>query len=296
MSQPAAEPLLSARSLVKTFGPVRAVDGVSLDVYAGEVLGIIGDNGAGKSTFLSLLTGFHHPDSGSILYRGKQVSVGSPRVARNALKIEMIYQKLELAPDLPVWQNLFLGEELRRFGVFSDRAHMRCRAGEILRELNLKITADDILGELSGGEQQAVAIGRALLFDRQIIIMDEPTAAISVQKVQDVLTSDRPAACGWKVRADGEPPAGGSAGGVRPDRCVLSRHDKARAGEQRGSARATWCTRCSDGCRITMAGLPVCGPVVSRVGGSCVWLGRPGCGGHRGGVGRRLWRCWLLRR
>ena len=188
MSQPAAEPLLSARSLVKTFGPVRAVDGVSLDVYAGEVLGIIGDNGAGKSTFLSLLTGFHHPDSGSILYRGKQVSVGSPRVARNALKIEMIYQKLELAPDLPVWQNLFLGEELRRFGVFSDRARMRRRAGEILRELNLKITADDILGELSGGEQQAVAIGRALLFDRQIIIMDEPTAAISVQKVQDVLT------------------------------------------------------------------------------------------------------------
>lgn len=181
-------PLLSARALVKTFGAVRAVDGVSLDIYPHEVVGIIGDNGAGKSTFLSLLTGFHHPDSGSILYRGRQVSVGSPRVARNALKIEMIYQKLELAPDLTVWENLFLGEERRRFGIFADRPAMRRRAADILHELNLKISADDLLGELSGGEQQAVAIGRALLFDRQIIIMDEPTAAISVQKVQDVLT------------------------------------------------------------------------------------------------------------
>ncbi|HSU04692.1 MAG TPA: ATP-binding cassette domain-containing protein [Acetobacteraceae bacterium] len=183
----AAPPLLSARALVKTFGPVRAVDGVSLDVYPREVLGIIGDNGAGKSTFLSLLTGFHHPDSGRILYRGRTVTVGSPRIARNALKIEMIYQKLELAPDLTVWENLFLGEELRRFGLLADRWRMRRRATQVLRELNLKILPDDLLGELSGGEQQAVAIGRALLFDRQIIIMDEPTAAISVQKVQDVL-------------------------------------------------------------------------------------------------------------
>jgi ABC-type sugar transport system ATPase subunit len=103
------------------------------------------------------------------------------------LKIEMIYQRLELAPDLAVWENLFLGEELHRFGVFSDRGGMRRRAAEVLKELNLKISPDDLLGELSGGEQQAVAIGRALLFDRQIIIMDEPTAAISVQKVQDVL-------------------------------------------------------------------------------------------------------------
>ncbi|HEY6431642.1 MAG TPA: ATP-binding cassette domain-containing protein [Acetobacteraceae bacterium] len=183
----AVQPLLSARSLVKTFGPVRAVDGVSLDVYPREVLGIIGDNGAGKSTFLSLLTGFHHPDSGQIFYRGRQVTVGSPRVARHELKIEMIYQKLELAPDLTVWENLFLGEELRLFRVIADRRRMRRRAGQVLQELNLKISPDDLLGELSGGEQQAVAIGRALLFDRQIIIMDEPTAAISVQKVRDVL-------------------------------------------------------------------------------------------------------------
>lgn len=181
------QPLLSVRDLVKTFGPVRAVDGVSLDIRAQEVIGIIGDNGAGKSTFLSLLTGFHQPDSGRLLYRGQPVSVGSPHVARRRLRIEMIYQKLELAPDLSVWENLFLGEELRHLFLFSARRRMQHRAAKVLRELNTKISPYDILGELSGGEQQAVAIGRALLFDRQIIIMDEPTAAISVQKVDDVL-------------------------------------------------------------------------------------------------------------
>jgi len=180
-------PIISVRDLVKTFGPVRAVDGVSLDIYRQEVVGIIGDNGAGKSTFLSLLTGFHHPDSGRVLYQGSEVHIRSPHTARSELKIEMIYQRLELAPDLTVWQNLFLGEELRRFGLGMARGTMRARAGEVLRQLNTKISPDDIVGELSGGEQQAVAIGRAILFDRRIIIMDEPTAAISVQKVEDVL-------------------------------------------------------------------------------------------------------------
>ena len=179
--------LLSVRDVVKTFGPVRAVDGVSLDFYPHEVVGIVGDNGAGKSTFLSLLTGFHYPDSGRFVYRGRDVRVRSPRTARADLKIEMIYQRLELAPDLKVWENLFLGEEVRRFALFSARGEMRRRAAEALRQLNTKILPDDIVGELSGGEQQAVAIGRAILFEREIIIMDEPTAAISVQKVADVL-------------------------------------------------------------------------------------------------------------
>ena len=181
------EPLMSVRDLVKTFGPIRAVDGVSLDLFEHEVVGIIGDNGAGKSTFLSLLTGFNHPDSGRFFYRGREVHVRSPRTARSDLKIEMIYQRLELAPDLKVWENLFLGAELRRFGMWSARHDMRVRAGDVLRQLNTRIAPDDIVGELSGGEQQVVAIARAILFERQIIIMDEPTAAISVQKVADVL-------------------------------------------------------------------------------------------------------------
>ncbi|HLJ72378.1 MAG TPA: ATP-binding cassette domain-containing protein [Roseiarcus sp.] len=183
----APPPLLSVRGVVKTFGPVRAVDGVSLDFYPGEVVGIVGDNGAGKSTFLALLTGFHHPDSGRFLYRGREVRVRSPRTARADLKIEMIYQRLELAPDLKVWENLFLGAELRRFGVWLARRLMREQAAGVLKQLNTKILPEAIVGELSGGEQQAVAIGRAILFERQIIIMDEPTAAISVQKVGDVL-------------------------------------------------------------------------------------------------------------
>jgi ABC-type sugar transport system ATPase subunit len=180
-------PLLSVRDVVKTFGPVRAVDGVSLDFFPQEVVGIVGDNGAGKSTFLSLLTGFHHPDSGRFVYRGREVHVRSPRTARAELKIEMIYQRLELAPDLKVWENLFLGEELRRMWFWSAREQMRRRAADVLQQLKTKIRPEDVVGELSGGEQQAVAIGRAILFEREIIIMDEPTAAISVQKVGDVL-------------------------------------------------------------------------------------------------------------
>ena len=182
------QPILSVHDLVKTFGPVRAVGDVSLDLYPREVVGIIGDNGAGKSTFLSLLTGFHQPDSGHFRYRGREVHVRSPRMARNSLKIEMIYQRLELAPHLRVWENLFLGEELRRGGIWSARRTMRARASEVLKQLKSKIRPDDIVGELSGGEQQIVAIGRAILFDREIVIMDEPTAAISVQKVEDVLS------------------------------------------------------------------------------------------------------------
>ena len=181
------QPVLSVHYLVKTFGPVRAVDGVSLDLYGGEVVGIIGDNGAGKSTFLSLLVGFHQPDSGTFSYRGVPVSINSPRTARNRLRIEMIYQKLELAPDLTVWENLFLGEETRALGIFSDRRSMPERAAEVLKQLKMRISPRDIVGQLSGGEQQAVAIGRAILFERDVVIMDEPTAAISVQKVEDVL-------------------------------------------------------------------------------------------------------------
>ncbi|AEJ40178.1 ABC sugar transport system, ATP-binding protein [Sulfobacillus acidophilus TPY] len=99
----------------------------------------------------------------------------------------MVYQNLSLAPDLPVWQNMFLGEERRRFGVFNDRKAMVSDADKVLQELNAKARATDIVGTLSGGEQQLVAIGRALLFERDLIIMDEPTAAISVAKIEDVL-------------------------------------------------------------------------------------------------------------
>ncbi|MGH9106459.1 MAG: ATP-binding cassette domain-containing protein [Acidimicrobiales bacterium] len=180
-------PLLSIRGVSKHFGPVRAVDSVSLDIYPQEVLGLIGDNGAGKSTFLSLLTGYNRADEGTFFYKGQPVSIGSPRESRNRLRIEMIYQQLQLARDLTVWENLFLGEEMRLFGFVSDRRSMRKRAAAVLERLNSKIRPNDLLGNLSGGEQQLVAIGRAILFDRDIILMDEPTAAISAAKVDDLL-------------------------------------------------------------------------------------------------------------
>ncbi|MDQ2897508.1 MAG: ATP-binding cassette domain-containing protein [Actinomycetota bacterium] len=184
-------PLLSARGLTKRFGAVTAIDSVDLDVYSGDVLGIIGDNGAGKSTFLSLLSGYHHPDAGKFLYRGEQVSVSSPAQTRRRLGIEMVYQDLAMAPDLAVWQNLFLGEELHRAGLVLDRRRMRARSAEVLTRMNTKIRPDDLVGALSGGERQLVAIGRGLLFDRDVILLDEPTASISITKVEDVLAMIR---------------------------------------------------------------------------------------------------------
>ncbi|MGH9069522.1 MAG: ATP-binding cassette domain-containing protein [Acidimicrobiales bacterium] len=183
--------MLSARGLVKRFGTVTALDGVDLDIGQNDVLGIVGDNGAGKSTFLSLLTGYHHPDSGEFRYRGQPVRITSPARTRRALGIEMVYQDLAMAPDLTVWQNLFLGEELRRLGILSDRRAMRSRAREVLAQMNTKIQPDWQLSHLSGGERQLVAVARGLLFDRDIILLDEPTAAISVAKVDDVLETIR---------------------------------------------------------------------------------------------------------
>ena len=179
--------LLSLRGVSKHFGPVTAVDNVDLDIYPQEVIGLIGDNGAGKSTLLSLLTGYNRADQGTFLYKGAPVSITSPRESRNKLRSEMIYQQLQLARDLTVWENLFLGEELRLWGFVSDRRAMRKRAAEVLERLHSKIRPNDLLGSLSGGEQQLVAIGRAILFDRDVILMDEPTAAISAAKVEDLL-------------------------------------------------------------------------------------------------------------
>jgi len=181
------EPLLSVCHLRKSFGHVHAVDDVSLDIYPREVVGLIGDNGAGKSTFLSLLTGYYHADSGEFIYKGHRVPMSSPKTSRRNLKIEMIYQDLRLAPDLPVRENLFLGEEPKILGIFLNKRYMQQSAAKVLQRLNVGAKPSDLLNRLSGGEQQAVAIGRALLFDRDIILMDEPTASISVNKVQDVL-------------------------------------------------------------------------------------------------------------
>lgn len=189
--EPARPPVLSARQIVKRFGAVTAIDDVTLDIYENEVLGIVGDNGAGKSTFLSMLSGYHHPDSGQFYYRGKPVRITSPARSRRELGIEMVYQDLAMAPDLVVWQNLYLGEERRRWGVLLDRSGMRAQARDVLQRMHTKITPDDLVSELSGGERQVVAVARGMLFDRDIILLDEPTAAVSAAKADDVLDTIR---------------------------------------------------------------------------------------------------------
>lgn len=182
------EPLLKIRNLSKAFGVIQAVDHVDLDIFPGEVVGLVGDNAAGKTTFLSLLSGYHKKDTGEFYYKGKKVTFDSPRTSRINLGIEMVYQNLSLAPDLPVWQNMYLGQEIRRYGLFNNVREMIRRANEVLQRLNSRAQPRDPVGTLSGGEQQLVAISRALLFDRDLIIMDEPTAAISVSKIQEVLS------------------------------------------------------------------------------------------------------------
>jgi ABC-type sugar transport system ATPase subunit len=180
-------PLLSIRNLNKSFGAVKAVDRVDLDIYSAEIVGLVGDNGAGKSTFLSLLSGYNAKDSGDFLYRGKPVTFNSPVTSRKNLGIEMVYQNLSLAHDLLVWQNMFLGAERTKFRIFNNRKEMIDRCAAVLRQLNSKVRPTDRTDSLSGGELQIVAISRSLLFERDLIIMDEPTAAISVAKVGEIL-------------------------------------------------------------------------------------------------------------
>ena len=179
--------LLSVRHLTKTYGAVRAVDDVSLDVVDNEVLGIVGDNGAGKSTFISLLIGAEPMTTGETYFRGRRVHVSSPAVSRRELDIEVIFQDLAMAPDLTVWENLYLGQELHRHRILLDRKTMRLRSDAVLQSLDTKIHATDLVSSLSGGERQLTAVARALLFDRSILFMDEPTAAVSAAKADDVL-------------------------------------------------------------------------------------------------------------
>jgi fructose transport system ATP-binding protein len=180
-----AVPVLAARDVSKRFGNVVALQHIDFEVYPGEIVALIGDNGAGKSTLIKILSGTLAPDSGTLLMRGSPVSFASPRDARHA-GIETVYQDLALAPDLDVPGNLFLGRELRRSGwlglldVMDVRA-MRARAQAHLDTLGVKIkSVDQRVDTLSGGQRQSVAVSRSVFWGRDVVIMDEPTAALSV--------------------------------------------------------------------------------------------------------------------
>ena len=187
-------PVLEARGLVKRYGRVTALDHADFELRPGEILAVIGDNGAGKSSLIKALTGAVAPDAGEILLDGKPIRFASPIEAR-AAGIETVYQNLALSPALSIADNMFLGRELRAAGFMGqwlrklDRATMQKRARDALNTLGL-MTIQNInqpVETLSGGQRQGVAIARAAAFGHKVVIMDEPTAALGVKESRRVL-------------------------------------------------------------------------------------------------------------
>ena len=187
-------PILSARGLVKRYGRVTALDHADFDLNHGEILAVIGDNGAGKSSLIKAISGAVRPDEGEIRLDGQPISFTSPMEAR-AAGIETVYQNLALSPALSIADNMFLGREIRKSGVMGqwfrmlDRPSMEQRAREKLSELGL-MTIQNIsqsVETLSGGQRQGVAVARAAAFGSKVIIMDEPTAALGVKESRRVL-------------------------------------------------------------------------------------------------------------
>jgi D-xylose transport system ATP-binding protein len=182
------EPILELRKITKHFGGVHALDGVDLVLYPDEVLAIVGDNGAGKSTLIKTVSGAHRPDSGEILFQGKKVDIRTPHVARQ-LGIETVYQDLALVNTLDVVENVFLGRSLTKLRYFVDKKEMAVRTRDIIRRLNINIPfIREPVQNMSGGQRQSLALGRAVAWGGKIVVLDEPTAALGVKEKSKVLT------------------------------------------------------------------------------------------------------------
>src|SRR5271157_3239282 len=180
-------PIVEMRGIYKSFGPVQALIDVHLRLTPGEVLGMVGDNSAGKSTLMKILTGAYQRDAGEVLIDGHPVRFKSPHESRG-LGIEMIYQDFALCGNLDVGQNIFLGRWPRRFGVFVDRARMHRDARTILDRLKVDVNSVyQKVESLSGGRQQSVAIARAISFQPKVVIFDEPTANLSATATHRLL-------------------------------------------------------------------------------------------------------------
>jgi simple sugar transport system ATP-binding protein len=191
------QPALAVRGLSKSFGAIRALVGVDLDLHRGEVLGLLGDNGAGKSTLTRCIAGIHPPDRGTIMVDGREVVIDAPQAARD-LGIETVHQGLALVSKLDVAANLFLNHlflnreirhrngALRALG-WLDKRRMYQESEAILERLQVRVpSVRQAVEKLSGGQRQAVAIGRALAWGRHIVLLDEPTAALGVEQSQHV--------------------------------------------------------------------------------------------------------------
>ena len=186
MTDARTTPIVEMRGINKSFGPVRALADVNLTLYPGEVLGLVGDNSAGKSTLMKILTGAYQRDSGEILVAGQPVHFRSPHDSRDR-GIEMIYQDFALCGNMNVAQNIFLGRWPRR-GIFIYRKKMYADAGEVLKRLKVNVNSVyQKVESLSGGRQQSVAIARAISFNPRVVILDEPTANLSVMATERLL-------------------------------------------------------------------------------------------------------------
>jgi simple sugar transport system ATP-binding protein len=180
---------LKLTGISKHFGAIHALNGVSISMAQGEVLGLMGDNGAGKSTLVKIIAGNFRPSEGEIRLDGELCDFHRPKDAQDA-GIEIVHQDLALCDNLTAASNVFLGRELQtRFGPLQilDYKPMHRRAGELFAQLKSETRPRDLVRKMSGGQRQAVAIARTLLSDAKVVLMDEPTAAISVRQVAEVL-------------------------------------------------------------------------------------------------------------
>jgi ABC-type sugar transport system ATPase subunit len=186
MTNPKSQPVLQLKDIRKNFGGITAVENFNLEVYAGEIVALVGDNGAGKSTLIKIISGVHPPTSGTITIEGETVSMTSAIMARSH-GVEVVYQDLALADQQTVYMNMFLGRELTNKLGMLDRKTMINETQKLVDELDVRIPSPHaIIRDLSGGQRQGVAIARATRWAKKLILLDEPTAALGVAETAKV--------------------------------------------------------------------------------------------------------------
>jgi len=179
--------LLKLVNIDKYFGKIHTLKNINIDIHKAESIGLVGDNGAGKSTLIKIISGYHRAEQGEIYWEGRKVNLRFPKAARD-LGVETVYQEQALAPHLSIARNIFMGREISQTAGFMDEKKMAEESMSALEGLGLKIRSSEVpVSKLSGGERQGVAIARALHFHAKLVILDEPTVALAVKEVQEVL-------------------------------------------------------------------------------------------------------------
>ena len=184
------QPLLIMKGIKKSFGKINVLRGIDLEVDYGEIVALVGDNGAGKSTLIKIITGVHKPDAGEVTYKGNRITLHSVKESRQ-LGIETVYQERALADQQEMWRNIFAGREITNVFGFMDVKAQRRETERLLREhmgfTSSAITVNSPVKSLSGGEKQGIAIGRAIYFHADLIILDEPTMGLALKETDRVL-------------------------------------------------------------------------------------------------------------